>query len=434
MAADPLIDSLTRAVEQAPDDVALRAHLASLLVERGRCAEAITQCGTGLGIAPGDPALLAVLTEATAKMSGAPVPPSSPAAPPSPPAVPDRAPVVPPAGSRTPPGPSSNPDGFDWAAAEEQVDAVPVEAFVEAPVPPMDENDVDVVLAPALRMADVGGMEQVKRRLDLTLFGPLRNPEMAKAFGTSARGGMLLYGPPGCGKSFLATAIAGELGARFYRVEIADILSKWMGEAEQALQAIFDTARRNAPCVMFFDELDALGHKRSQVGPYMRSTVNQLLLEMDSGTGENDGVYILGATNHPWDVDDALRRPGRFDKMVLVTPPDEAARESILAHHLKDRPVVGVDLARLAKKTDGHTGADLAYLCTTATQYAMQASVQTGRVMPITRREIDAALAQIRPSAGSWFETAETVLQFAGTDGDFDELAEYMRRRPRRRR
>ncbi|MFT4088734.1 MAG: ATP-binding protein [Gordonia sp. (in: high G+C Gram-positive bacteria)] len=429
MADDPLVDAIARAVEQSPADVALRAHFAELLMQRGRFAEAVTQCGIGLAAAPGDELLLSCLGQAAAGLGAAPAtPPVAPGVSPAPAAPAGPAPQVP---SR--PDPSVG--QFDWAAAEDQIDPELVEAFAEGdPLPPLDEYDVEVLVEPGARMSDVGGMDDVKRQLDLTLFGPLRNPELARAYATSARGGLLLYGPPGCGKSFLAGAIAGELGARFYRVEVSDVLSRWLGESEQAITAIFDTARRNAPCVLFFDELDALGHKRSQIGSGMRTVVNQLLLEMDSGKADNSGVYILGATNHPWDVDNALRRPGRFDRMILVAPPDAEARAAIIGFHLRDRPVVGVDAQELARRTEGLSGADLAHLCNTATQYAMQASVQTGRVQPVTGREVDAALRQVRSSTGGWFETAESVLQFANGDGSFDDLAAYMRRRPRRRR
>lgn len=162
-----------------------------------------------------------------------------------------------------------------------------------------------------VRLADVGGMADVKRQLDLSLFGPLRNPELVKAFGVSARGGLLLYGPPGCGKTFLARAVAGELGANFYPVGIADVMHPIFGQSEQRMREIFEIARRNAPCVLFFDELDALGHRRSQLSGSsgLRPLVNQLLAELDPATESNEGFYVLGATNHPWDVDASCAGP-----------------------------------------------------------------------------------------------------------------------------
>lgn len=344
----------------------------------------------------------------------------------------------------TTPDPDVAPAQFDWAAAEREVGDIIAPAFVDDTESGGDgdlvlnedgepvvhaEGDVGLFERPSVALADVGGMENVKRQLELSLLGPLRNPELAKAFGTSARGGLLLYGPPGCGKTFIAAAVAGELGANFYPIEIADILDIYTGSSERNLHQVFEVARRNAPCVLFIDEVDALGHKRSQMSgsATMRTVVNQLLTEMDSATADNEGVYLLGATNHPWDIDVALRRPGRFDRMILVTLPDREARRAILRHHLKDRPVSGIDLGAIAKRTDGFSGADLAHVCTSATQLAMADSIRTGTVRPVTMRDIDAALAQVKPSAGAWFESARNVVEFANNDGTYDELAKYMR-------
>jgi SpoVK/Ycf46/Vps4 family AAA+-type ATPase len=255
-----------------------------------------------------------------------------------------------------------------------------------------------------------------------------------KAYKVTARGGLLLYGPPGCGKTHIAKAVSGELGASFYQVGIADVLHRWFGESERSIRAVFDTARRNAPCVLFFDEVDALGHRRSALSGSsgMRTVVNALLEELDSATSANDGVYVLGATNAPWDVDPAMRRPGRFDRMVFVGLPDLEARAGIIKFHLKDRPVAGIDLNSIAKGTDGFSGADLAHICDSATQLAMADSMRSGQVRPVTMADIDAAKAQIRPSTGPWFETARNVVEFANNDGTYDELAKFLRRRKSR--
>lgn len=157
--------------------------------------------------------------------------------------------------------------------------------------------------------------------------------------------------------------------------------------------------------------------------------VNTLLEEMDTATSVNDGVYVLGATNAPWDVDVALRRPGRFDRMIFVGLPDTGARAGIVRSHLQDRPVAGIDLKSIASRTDGFSGADLAYVCETATQLAMADSLRSGQVRPVTMADIDAAAGQIRPSTGPWFDTARNVVEFANGDGTYDELAKYMRRK-----
>jgi SpoVK/Ycf46/Vps4 family AAA+-type ATPase len=273
-------------------------------------------------------------------------------------------------------------------------------------------------------------MEHVKQRLELSFLGPIRNPQLASAFGATAGGGLLLYGPPGCGKTFIARAVAGEIGARFSEFGVADVLDMWTGSSERNLAQIFAAARRNAPCVLFFDEVDALGHKRSHLttSSSMRNTVNQLLSEMDSLGGRNDGVFVLGATNHPWDVDSALRRPGRFDRMLLVLPPDGAAREAILRHHLRDRPLASVDVGKIARATEHYSGADLAHLCTTAAERALAESMRSGRLVPLTTRDLLTAAREVQPSTGPWFAAARNVALFGNTDGSYDELAAYLKK------
>ena len=280
-----------------------------------------------------------------------------------------------------------------------------------------------------VRMSDVAGLTEVKRRLELSFFGPLRNPELREAFGATMRGGLLLYGPPGCGKTFLARAIAGEMGAQFLTIGLHDVLDMWLGNSEKQLHAMFDEARRRAPTVLFFDELDALGMKRAlQRGSAMRNVLAQLLEELDGVAHNNEGVFVLGATNQPWDVDPALRRPGRFDRTLLVLPPDEPAREAILDYHLRDRPHAGLKLQKLAKATDGWSGADLRLVCEGAAEFALEESVKASKVIPINDDHIRASFARIQPTTRSWFELARNATAFANEDGTFDELLAYFRR------
>ena len=280
-----------------------------------------------------------------------------------------------------------------------------------------------------VRLADVGGLKDVKKRLEASFLAPLRNPELRRLYGKSLRGGLLLYGPPGCGKTFLAKAVAGELGASFIHVSLADILDMYIGQSERNVHELFETARSSAPCVLFLDELDAIGQKRSlSRNSGTRTTVNQLLTELDGVGSENEGVYVLAATNHPWDVDPALRRPGRLDRMLLVLPPDAEAREAILRTHLRDRPVERIDTRKLAKATDGFSGADLAHLAESASESALMDSVGTGRARMITMADFDAALAEVRPSIGPWMETARNVALYANASGEYDDLAKWLRK------
>lgn len=294
------------------------------------------------------------------------------------------------------------------------------------------EPSADDLHVPDVSLSQVGGMAEVKRRLELSFLAPMRNPEMTTAFGKRTGGGLLLWGPPGCGKTFLARATAGELGARFYSVGLNDVLDMWIGSSERNLASIFDVARRNAPCVLFFDEIDALGMKRSNLrvsGAAMRGAVNQLLAELDGVHSRNDGVFVLGATNHPWDIDEALVRPGRFDRSVLVLPPDQPARVAILQYHLAGKPTERLDLDAIAKQTDGFSGADLALVCDAAVEPAYEDSLRTGQMRSVTQRDLITALKDVKPSMGPWFETAKNYAVFANTTGQFDELLAYIKRR-----
>ncbi|MEU5642267.1 ATP-binding protein [Streptomyces milbemycinicus] len=421
----PLIQSLRAAVAAAPGDVPLRLHLAELLLTAGRHDAAITEVAVALQHSPGDPQA----RELMARAMGAPAQPRQ-SAPPAAQAPAAEAPAARPPAA-TPRG------GFDWRAAEDQVgDAVPPR-FVETPLTvdgsgdPGDASAWEVAAPGTVRLADVGGMQEVKERLEAAFLAPMRNPELRKLYGKSLRGGLLLYGPPGCGKTFIARAVAGELGAGFLSVSINDVLDMWIGNSERNMHEVFATARRQAPCVVFLDELDALGGKRSRTqNSGMRNTVNQLLTELDGiDAPTNDGVFVLAATNLPWDVDIALRRPGRLDRTLLVLPPDAPAREAILRYHLRDRPIESVDLGKLAKATDGLSGADLAHVCEAAAETALLDSARTGTVRMIGMKDLLHAAKSAVPSTEPWFAAARNVAMFANEGGMYDDLLAYLKKR-----
>jgi AAA+ superfamily predicted ATPase len=429
MSADPsVIAAMEAAVSASPENVALRVHLAQLLVDSGRPDSALVHCRAALAVDPVNEEALGLAAvsaglcgEAQAEAGYSRLLSSLRVAPNS-----DTTPT---------PAPRRTADGF----------AIPAEPVSDdefggrEPATNRDEaasvyeSDIE---RSSVTLADVAGMQAVKERLELAFLGPMRNAELSAAFGASMRGGMLLYGPPGCGKTFLAKALAGELGASFFSIGLSDVLDMWIGASEKNLHDVFETARRAAPCVLFLDEVDAMGQKRSQVrhSNAMRSVVAQLLSEMDGVDSANDGLFILGATNHPWDVDVALRRPGRFDRTLLVLPPDEPARIAILQTNLRDRPcATDLDVRDVAKHTDGFSGADLAHICESAAQTALAASLQAGTIRPIGNHDMRAALKGVKSSIGPWFETAENYANFANTSGEYDDLLAYLRTRGRRK-
>ncbi len=417
-----VLDSLRKAVDAMPDDVPLRLHLAGLLLGAGQQDEAIRHLGAVLQRDPGNAQALSMLR--------GPVPESAQA--------PEQAPgPAGPAGLAGPAGPAGSGAApqYDWSRAEDELrDVLPAmfvgEQAAESASAGIDEASAYDAERAGLTLADVAGMTEVKQRLEAAFLAPMRNPELRRLYGKSLRGGLLLYGPPGCGKTFIARAVAGEIGARFIAVSFADIIDMFVGQSERNIHELFDIARRNAPCVLFLDEVDAIGQKRSQLRHTpMRSAVNQLLLELDDIAGHNEGVFLLAATNHPWDVDSALRRPGRFDRTLLVLPPDAAAREGVFRYHLKDRPVAGIDLARLASLTDGYSGADIAHICETAAERALMDSVRRGEPRLIGTPDLEAAIAEVKPSLGAWFDVARNVALFANEGGTYDDLAAYLRKR-----
>ncbi|HTW06881.1 MAG TPA: AAA family ATPase [Acidimicrobiales bacterium] len=282
--------------------------------------------------------------------------------------------------------------------------------------------------AARVTLADVAGLERVKQRLETSFLGPLRNPELRKMYGASLRGGLLLWGPPGCGKTFLARAVAGELGAHFASVGLHDVLDMWLGNSEKKLHELFEVARRRTPSVLFFDEIDAIGHARVNLARSAgRNVVAQLLTELDGVDAANDGVFVIGATNQPWDVDPALRRPGRLDRTLLVLPPDPPAREAILRYHLRDRHVSPEPLAPVVAATVDFSGADLRLVCEEAAQRALADAVRTGVARPISVAEMVAVARELRPSSAPWLEMARNYATYANTAGEYDELVEYLR-------
>jgi len=281
---------------------------------------------------------------------------------------------------------------------------------------------------PKIRFDDVGGMEALKEEIRLKIIYPLTHAEMFKAYGKSIGGGILMYGPPGCGKTHLARATAGEVKAGFIAVGIHDVLDMWIGNSERNLHAIFDQARRNAPCVLFFDEVDALGASRSDMKTSAgRHLINQFLSELDGVSTSNDGVLILGATNAPWHLDSAFRRPGRFDRILFVPPPDAPARSAILRLLLRGKPVEEIDCDAVAKKSESCSGADLKAVVDMATENKLKEAMKTGVPQPIRTRDLVQALGSQKPTTREWFATARNYALYSNQGGTYDDILKYLK-------
>lgn len=294
----------------------------------------------------------------------------------------------------------------------------------EEVIPPSDA----LFTRPKVTFANVGGMESVKAKIRMKLIHPIKNAELFKAYGKPIGGGLLLYGPPGCGKTYLARATAGEAKANFTSVGLHDILDMWLGQSERNLRAMFEMARARTPSVLFFDEVDALGANRSDMRhSASRTSINQFLAELDGAMDSNDGVFILGATNSPWHLDPAFRRPGRFDEIVFVPPPDTSAREAILRVHLSEKPAEEIDFATVASATPGFSGADLKSVVDRAIETVLEHSMKTGKVAPVTTKGLIQAAKATRPSTQEWFATARNHALYANQSGLYDDVLEYLK-------
>ena len=220
-----------------------------------------------------------------------------------------------------------------------------------------------------MRLSDVGGMAKLKDGVISGILFMLKEPEKVKEFGIVFGGGVLLYGPPGCGKSLVTEAIAGEANVNhrvaFIRASIAETMNKYIGNSEKNLHNIFEYARARQPAIIFFDEMEALGGAREDIQEHWgRAFVNQFLIEMDQIEKKKERVLVIGATNSPWFVDYALRRSGRFTEKIFIGAPEEQERKEIFKVHTRQvNAILDADLDKLAKATDGFSGADIQALC-----------------------------------------------------------------------
>ena len=384
------LQKLRAAFDATPDNEILGRLLVEALMDEGHHAEAATvlnRLGTRSPLeAPGDP---------------------------EPPAEPDPGPT-----SELPPDLPAAPSAGRprlRVISNDDTDDTELDRLLDAPREPKT-------------FASVGGLDAIKRQIHKKIILPFKQPGVFARFKKRVGGGILLYGPPGCGKTLLAEATAGECGAAFFPVAISDVLDMWFGESEQKLHALFDKARSSRPSVLFFDEIEALGGKRQFHRDATASKlVSHFLSELDVVNRNNDGLLVLGATNVPWAIDPAFRRPGRFDRVLFVPPPDRPAREAILRIHLEGRPTAGdLALATIAKKASSFSGADLANLVDTAVDHAIEASLSAGDDVPLSKQHLVDALAEVRPTTLEWLTTARNYARYANEQGQYDEVLAFL--------
>ncbi len=296
-----------------------------------------------------------------------------------------------------------------------------------------DVVNLDRVRAETTDFSEVVGLDKIKKQIDKKIILPFQKPSLFSRFRKKIGGGVLLFGPPGCGKTLLARATAGEVNASFFNIEISDVLDMYIGESERKLRAIFDKAREETPSVLFFDEIEALAGKREYARNSSTSNViSQLLAELDGFAQNNAGVLILASTNVPWAVDPAFLRPGRFDRMFFVPPPDKVARQGILEHHMKGRPSTpDIDFALLAKKTSGYSGADLANLVEMAADEAIDASIEGGEEVPISFDHFKDALGESRSTTIEWLTTARNYARYSNDGGRYDDVLDFLKKHGR---
>lgn len=290
-----------------------------------------------------------------------------------------------------------------------------------------DTDAITFLKKPTINFENVGGMEKVKEEIDLKIIKPLLHKDLYKAYGKKIGGGILLYGPPGCGKTHIARATAGEINANFINIGINDILDMWLGSSEKNLHEIFEAARANTPCVIFIDEIDALGANRNDINKTAgRTVINQFLSELDGIDSDNEGILVLGATNAPWYIDPAFRRPGRFDRIIFVAPPDIEARKSIFNIQLKDKPTENINLQDLAKKSKEYSGADIKSSIDIAIEQKLLESFKDGIPKPLSTKDILKAFGKMKASTKEWFSSAKNYALYSNDSGLYDDILTYL--------
>lgn len=442
--SDPLA-ALREALALSPDNVPLRQHLAEMLLARGELAEAETAFRQAIALAPHsaelkiglastflqqgkDSAALAIVETLVKERDPAPAVFVLYAR------LLWRAGQIADAVAQYKLGIEQDPSVADPELSQRLGVGLPEESTAEVVDGKMrmsvqgDGGAQAELERPKVTFRDIGGMEALKEEIRLKIIYPLQHAELYRSYGKSIGGGLLMYGPPGCGKTHLARATAGEIDATFMAIGINDVLDMWIGNSERNLHELFEQARQNAPCVLFFDEVDALGARRSDMQHSgSRHLINQFLAEMDGVQSQNEGLLILAATNAPWHVDPAFRRPGRFDRVLFVSPPDLTARAEILRILCRGKPCQTIEFEQVAKKADQFSGADLKALVDLAIEGKLQEALKTGVPKPLTTADLVAAAGRVKPTTREWFSTARNYALYSNQGGTYDDILKYLK-------
>jgi len=454
-ANEALIQALRAALETSPDSLPLRRHLAELLMESGLYVEAEREYRKALDLSPADDEIKLALAEAYFRQGkgfvalviledllrggNAPAPvyllsariylQSEEV---------EKARMAYAQSLRMDPGlrdteleqhfsgnslPTGNPTSSAPVKGAGSEELERIRGLVEEP----DPGPTVELERPRVSFKDVGGMDALKDEIRMKIIHPMAQQELFKAYGKTAGGGILLYGPPGCGKTYLARATAGEVQAHFLAVGIHDVMEMYIGSSERNLHEVFELARANTPCVLFFDEVDALAASRSDMRKSAgRQVINQFLSELDGVSSSNEGVLILAATNAPWHMDSAMRRPGRFDRVLFVPPPDQVARAAILRLLLAGKPAGSVDYNRLARETGGFSGADLKGVVDIAVEQKLREAMKKGSLVEIQTQDLQGVIKKVKPTTREWFTTARNYALYANQSGLYDDVMEYI--------
>jgi len=272
--------------------------------------------------------------------------------------------------------------------------------------PPDQTSDASKMLMknPRYNFKDIAGMQEVKEQIRMKVLAPLQHPEVFKQYGKKLGGGLLLYGPPGCGKSLIAEATAGEAGLAFFNVKASDIKSKYVGETEKNISTLFESARREKNgAIIFFDEFESIGGERTKAKSHDKGFVSHLLTEMDGVGNKDQKILIMAATNLPWEVDIALRREGRFGTTIFVCPPDFDARKKMIELNLEGRPTEKFSADVVAQMTEKFSGADIKALCERAVDIPLREFLNTGKIRKVDIGDFMDAIKKLKATTQAWF-------------------------------